>query len=178
MTHPPIAAGPVTLRRWRDSDRLKLVAEANNKAVWRNMTHLFPHPYTEEDAKFWLERCLAQDPPLDLVVALDDELIGVGGVTAPGEGVGRHSASIGYWLGQNHWGRGIGTAVSGAMLRYGFETLDVERIQAEVFGWNPASARVLEKNGFVLDGRRRKAIFKDGEFVDELIYSILRSDAT
>jgi ribosomal-protein-alanine N-acetyltransferase len=68
------------------------------------------------------------------------------------------------------------TAAFGAFLDYVWETFDVERLQAEVFAWNPASARVLEKNGFALEGTRRKAIYKDGELIDEWFYSLLRDD--
>ena len=172
----PVAAGPVTLRRWRDSDCTALAEEGNSRAVWRNMVHQFPHPYTMADAAKWIERCSAQEPPQDLVIAQADRLIGVGGVEPHGEGVSRYTASLGYWLGEKHWGRGIGTAVCAALLRYAWSTFDVERIQAEVFAWNPASSRVLEKNGFRLEGVRRRAIFKDGEFVDERFYSLLRDD--
>ena len=170
----PLDAGPVVLRRWRDSDRDALAEEGSSRAVWRNMVHQFPHPYTQADAERWIERCRRQEPPRDLVIAQADRLIGVGGVEPSGDGVSRYTASIGYWLGERHWGRGIGTAVCASLLSYAWATFDVERIEAEVFAWNPASARVLEKNGLELEGRRRKAIYKDGELVDELIYSILR----
>ncbi len=178
MSRLPIQVGTASLRAWRTEDRSALVAAANDREVWRNMSHLFPHPYTGADADWWIERCMGQDPPLDLVIAINDELVGVGAITSPGEGVAQYSARVGYWLARAYQGRGIGTAVCGALVSYAWEVLDVERLQAEVFAWNPASARVLEKNGFVLEGRRRRAIFKDGEFVDELIYSTLRSEAT
>ncbi len=172
----PLDAGPVVLRRWRDSDWEALAEEGNSRAVWRNMVHQFPHPYTEADAVKWIERCCAQEPPQDLVVAQSDRFIGVGGVEPHGDGVSRYTASIGYWLGEKHWGHGIGTAVCAALLRYAWATFDVERIQAEVFAWHPASARVLEKNGFRLEGTRRRAIFKDGELIDESMFTVFRSD--
>lgn len=165
----------LTLRRWRDSDIPALVAEANSRAVWRNMLHVFPHPYTEQDAISWVALCQGQDPSLDLVVAQGDRLIGVCGVR-PGEGVSQYTASVGYWLGESHWGQGIMTAAFGAFLEYVWETFDVKRLQAEVFAWNPASARVLEKNGFRLEGTRCRAVFKDGELIDESMYTLFRSE--
>lgn len=172
----PIDAGPVALRRWRTADREDLVAEANSRAVWRNLTHVFPHPYTAADASSWIERCMDQDPPQDLVIAVDDRLIGVCGIDR-GEGVGHYTGGVGYWLGERHWGRGIMTAAFGAFVGYVWATFDVQRLQATVFAWNPASARVLEKNGFTLEGVLRNSIHKDGEFVDEMFYSLLRSEA-
>ena len=175
MTSLPIPAGPVQLREWRESDRDDLVAEANSRAVWRNMMEVFPHPYMRSDAVEWINRCMSQDVPRDVVVARGDRLIGVCGYQ-PSEGVGRYTASVGYWLGERHLDQGIMTAALGAFLDYVWATFDVRRLEAAVFAWNPASARVLEKNGFQLEGVQRQAIYKDGEFVDQLFYSLLRSD--
>lgn len=172
----PLDAGPVTLRRWKASDLEDLVAEANSRAVWRNLTHRFPHPYTAADASFWIERCLSQDPPQDLVIAGGKRLIGVCGMDR-GEGVSHYTAEVGYWLGERHWGKGIMTVALRAFARYVWETFDVQRLQSTVFAWNPASGRVLERNGFTLEGVHRSAIYKDGEFVDLLHYSLLRSEA-
>ncbi|MDJ0497941.1 MAG: GNAT family protein [Acidimicrobiia bacterium] len=172
----PIDAGPVTLRRWRMADQEALVAEANSHAVWRNMSHIFPHPYTTADASSWIERCIGQDPPQDLVIALDDRLIGVCGMGRE-EGVNRYTTEVGYWLGERHWGRGIATVAFRAFVGYVWNEFDVKRMQATVFAWNPASGRVLEKNGFTLEGVHRSAIYKDGEFVDLLMYSLLRGEA-
>ena len=172
----PIDAGPVTLRRWRPADQQDLIGEADSRAVWRNLSHNFPHPYTAADAFSWIERCMEQDPPQDLVIAAGDRLIGVCGV-GRGEGVGHYMAEVGYWLGERHWGKGIMTAAFRAFVGYVWETFDVQRLQATVFAWNPASGRILEKSGFSLEGVHRNAIYKDGEFVDLLMYSQLRSEA-
>ena len=150
-----------------------LVLEADDRAVWRNLA-LFPHPYTEEHAEEWIARCREQQPPQDLVIDVGGRLAGVCGIDL-GKGVGRYTASVGYWLGRRHWNQGVATEVLGCFLEYIWETFDVERLQAEVFSWNPASARVLEKNGFALEGTRRKAIFKDGELIDEWMYTLFRS---
>lgn len=175
MAEFPRTAGAATLRGWVPTDEIALVREADNRAVWRNMTHTFPHPYTLEDARQWIARCKGQDPPSDLVIDVGGELAGVCGLVL-GEGVSSQAARVGYWLGEQHWGSGIATTVLSSFLGYIWETFDVQRLQAEVFAWNPASARVLEKNGFQLEGTRRRAIFKDGELVDEWFYSLLRSD--
>jgi RimJ/RimL family protein N-acetyltransferase len=57
---------------------------------------------------------------------------------------------------------------------YAFDVLEMERVQAMVFEWNPASARVLEKNGYAFEGRMRRSIFKDGRLLDSLLYSRIR----
>jgi len=80
----------------------------------------------------------------------------------------RRSAEIGYWLGEPFWGRGIATEALGAMTEYAFAHFDICRLEAGVFEWNPASARVLEKNGYVLEGRARLGVVKDGRLGDRL----------
>lgn len=168
----PIKSGQVTLRPWRVSDRGDLVEQANSRAVWRNLTDVFPHPYTSDNAASWIEHCLGQDPPLDLVIEVDGRLAGVCGLGI-GSGVSVYTGTIGYWLGESYWGRGVATSAVRALLGYVRSNFDLRRLQAEVFAWNPASARVLEKNGFELEGTRRRAIFKDGELIDEWIYARL-----
>jgi RimJ/RimL family protein N-acetyltransferase len=67
----------------------------------------------------------------------------------------------------------VATAAAKAICDYAFGTFGLDRLQATVFGWNPASARVLEKIGFQLEGRHRQAVLKDGERTDLLIYGLL-----
>jgi RimJ/RimL family protein N-acetyltransferase len=175
VTALPLEAGRAVLRGWELSDRDSLVREASDRAVWRNMIHTFPHPYTPADADTWIAQCMAQEQPRDVVIDVNGRLAGVCGITL-WDGVSRYTASVGYWLGQRYWNQGIATQALARFLQYIWDTFDVERLQAEVFAWNPASARVLEKNGFILEGTRRKAIFKDGELIDEWMYTQLRSD--
>jgi len=109
----------------------------------------------------------------DFAVVVDGAA--VGGISLePGEDVFRRSAEIGYWLGEPFWGRGIATEAVRAVSDYAFATFDVCRLEAGVFSWNAASARVLEKAGYVLEGRCRQAVVKDGRLGDRLLYALLR----
>ena len=173
MTGLPRVSGEVVLRGWLPSDEVDIVTEANDRAVWRNLTHLFSFPYTAQDAKEWVAACIEQDPPHDLVIEVAGDFAGGCGIQL-GEGVSRYTGYVGYWLGQRFWNRGIASAALSAFLEYIWETFDVQRLEAEVFSWNPASARVLEKNGFELEGTRRKAIFKDGQLIDSWLYARFR----
>ncbi|MFT5765883.1 MAG: ribosomal-protein-alanine N-acetyltransferase [Saprospiraceae bacterium] len=58
------------------------------------------------------------------------------------------------------------------MVDYGFNTFDINRIFARPFGNNIGSQKVLEKAGFVLEGKFEKAIFKNEVYLDELVYAI------
>ena len=75
-----------------------------------------------------------------------------------GEDIFRRTAEIGYWLGEPFWGKGIATMAVAKMTDFAFSHFDLDRIQAEVFEWNPASSRVLEKAGYSLEGRLRREL--------------------
>ena len=162
-----------TLRRWRVGDEASLARHANNRNVSRNLRDIFPYPYTAADATAWIERVKDESPTLNFAIDVDGSA--VGGISIRlGEDVYRRSAEIGYWLGEPFWGRGIAGEALRAVTDHAFATFDVIRLEAGVFGWNPASARVLEKAGYTLEGRLRQAIIKDGRLTDRLLYGLLR----
>ena len=158
------------LRAWRVGDRDDLIRQANNRKVWRNMTHTFPHPYTERDADLWL--AIAADPGASIQLAIDFEGQAVGGIgVIAGEGIFAQTAQFGYWLGEAHWGRGIASAAAAALAeRIGRERL-FARLEAQVFEWNPASMRVLEKAGFEREAVLHCAATKDGYLIDTVLYA-------
>jgi RimJ/RimL family protein N-acetyltransferase len=85
------------------------------------------------------------------------------------------TAEVGWWLSPPWWGRGIAAIAVRRYLAYCFDDLDLHRVEAGVFVSNPASARVAEKAGFVLEGISRDAYLKNGELIDRLSYGLARS---
>ena len=170
MTHLATALPHCVLRPWRAGDKADLLRHADNRRVWRNMTHTFPHPYTEADADLWL--AIAANPGASIQLAIEVDGRAVGGVGAiAGEGVYANTAQFGYWLGEPFWGQGIATAAAGALVaRIGSEGL-FARLEAQVFEWNPASMRVLEKCGFQREALLRCAATKDGMLIDTVLYA-------
>ena len=162
------------LRGLAASDAPRIAKYANNRKIWRNLSSAFPHPYTEDDAVGWLGEVASGAFSEDVyAIEIEGEAVGIVGFK-PMEFVYEKSLGLGYWLGEPFWGRGIMSEVVSKATAEIFQTRQVVRFQASVFGWNPASGRVLEKAGFRLEGRLRNAIYKDGEFTDELIYGKLR----
>ena len=84
-----------------------------------------------------------------------------------------HEAEIGYEIAPDQWGRGYASEAVAATVRFGFETLRVHRITAWLVADNVASARVLEKNGFQLEGRLRDKEAYKGRYWDVLMYARL-----
>ena len=87
-----------------------------------------------------------------------------------GHDVHRHTAEWGYWPGEKFWRRIMTEAVT-AFTNFWFDNFPSRRIYAESFANNPASARVLEKAGFVFEGRLKNNAVKDGELLDSLLYA-------
>lgn len=163
------------LRPWRRGDEASLARHANDRAVWRNLKDTFPHPYTLRDAEEWIARNLDAEWLANFAITVDDAAVGGIGIE-PGTGVDRRSAEIGYWLAEPFWGRGIATAALKAVTEWAFSTYDLVRLHAGVYEWNPASARVLEKAGYTLEGRLRRSVTKDGVTMDKLLYAIVREE--
>lgn len=167
--------GVCVVRAWRADDGAALSRHADNRRIWRQLRDRFPNPYRLRDANAFLAKACSQDPVTHFAIEVDGEAAGGVGVQLH-EDVERVSAEIGYWLGEAHWGRGIATAALRAVTAHALTTLGLTRVFALPFATNAASIRVLEKAGFVCEGRLRRSAIKDGAIVDQLLYSFTDRD--
>ncbi|MFA7249548.1 MAG: GNAT family N-acetyltransferase [Dehalococcoidia bacterium] len=170
----------VVLRGWALGDATSLARHANNRNIWRNFHDGFPSPYTEEDAREWVESQVGIDPPQNFAIDVDGEAAGgIGFELAEADNIYRGTAGIGYWLGEAFWGRGIMSEAVAAVTTYAWQTFPFERLEAWPFERNSASRRVLEKAGYVLEGRAHNRVRKEGELMADLLYAAYRpSSAT
>jgi RimJ/RimL family protein N-acetyltransferase len=159
-----------TIRDWRLDDAESLARHANNRNVSRNLRDRFPHPYGIEDAKEFIQRAMSGQPEQNFCIEIDGAAVGGIGFRF-GEDVHRHTAEFGYWLAEEFWGKGIMTEAVTAFVNYCLGNFPLNRMFASAYANNPASARVLEKAGFVFEGRLRKNVVKDGEVLDSLLYA-------
>ena len=161
------------LRPWSINDLDSLVKNANNFNIAKFLTDAFPHPYTHENGKAFIEFATKDDPIHIFAIDIDKEASGGIGIH-PQTDIHRKNAELGYWLAEKYWGNGIITNAIMEIVKFAFDSYDIERIFARPFGTNIPSQKVLEKSGFKLEGRFEKTYFKNGEFLDELIYAIRR----
>ena len=120
-----------TVRPWRLDDAESLTRHANNRKIWLGGRDLFPHPYTIQDAHEFLQRAISEQSEMKSCIELDGTAVGGIGVH-PGQDVYGHTATVGYWLGEQFWGRGImgipGLILAPVVLNY----LRVEMLTVEV----------------------------------------------
>jgi len=164
------------IRPYERGDELSIVRHANNRNIWINLRDRFPHPYTLAHARAWIEQEIRSREENNWAIEVDGHAGGGIGL-APREDVNRLCAEIGFWLGESYWGRGIMTEAVGAVTRYAFETRGFIRVFAEVFEWNSASMRVLEKCGYTREGVLRSSATKDGKVIDQVLYAIVATTA-
>lgn len=165
----------VTLREWKKSDAGALSNLLNNKKILDNLRDGLPYPYLESDALDYINLCLSADKTANFCFA-----VVCNGVLAGSVGVFRQqnihckTAEIGYYIGEKFWGKGVATEAVGLACKHVFENTDIVRIYAEPFAENTASCRVLEKNGFVLEGILRKNAYKNGVYRDMKMYALVK----
>lgn len=165
----------LTLRPWHSSDQEPLIRYANNRKVWMGLREIFPHPYTDADAKAWLRQAKQNPKHFNYAIEYSGECIG--GISLHlMEDVYAKTAELGYWLGEPFWGQGFATEAITHLVKWAWNQLPIERIQAGVFSSNPASRRVLEKLGFAEEAIHKKAVFKSGQLLDEYLYVKFREE--
>lgn len=161
----------IEIRKWTDNDLENLQKYANNKNISDNLADAFPSPYTNEAAVKFLERVSNDTPTKIFAITLDNQAVGSIGFF-PDSDIHRKNAAIAYWIAEPFWGKGIAPKAIKSILQYGFINFDVVRIYAKPFGRNINSHKVLEKCGSTLEATLKNSIYKNGQFLDELIYSI------
>lgn len=163
------------LRPFEKSDAESIAWHANNKKIADNVRNQFPHPYSVQDAEEFIGDCIQKGDEKQLIraIVIDGEAVGCVGIILK-EDVYSRSAEIGYWLSETYWGNGIASGAAGQILELGFERYDIVRVFSEVFEYNKASCRVLEKAGFTLEGILRKSVTKNGRTFDSCIYALVK----
>lgn len=159
------------------SDKPALIENLNERSIYE-VTLRIPFPYTEADADAWLavyeENLKQHGQPVNWAIRDSDDRL-IGGIGFQGLSIGKsHRAEIGYWLAKPYWGRGVMTTVVRNVCAFAFNKWGLVKIEAHVFAGNPASARVLEKCGFVQEGFLRKHFFKDGRFLDVRLFALVK----
>jgi len=174
---PTLHTERLTLRPFTDADAEDLFALQSNSAVLR---YWDSPPWTERSriTRFMAGCRQMADEGTGARVAIEraSDQAFLGWCTFNSWNPDFRSASLGYCLNEAAWGHGYATEAGGAILRWAFDTLDLNRVQSESDTRNVASARVLEKLGFVREGTLREDCVVNGDVSDTWVYGLLRRD--
>jgi ribosomal-protein-alanine N-acetyltransferase len=150
-----------------------LQCHADDERVWQTLFEGFPRPYTRADADAW---CGGGWRAAGVVwgISVANEVIGCVGVRQDVAWL-RCNAEVGYWIGRQHWGKGIATqALSMASDWALSQVSDITRLYAPIFDWTLASQAVARKAGYELEGRMPRSAIKDGRVIGRVLFSRYR----
>jgi len=165
----------IKLRKLLETDKYNLARNANNFEIWLNLTDVFPHPYTILSAEEFIDFCNKEQRNLYLCIDIANECIGIISLSLKKD-VRHKTGEIGYWLAQSFWGQGIMSKVIKAFVNFCFTNYDLERIEANVYEWNTASLKILEKNGFTKEGIAKNSAFKNNKLTNEHKFALLKNE--
>ncbi len=164
----------INLRKLKKSDAPSIFKNVNDKTITKFTT--IPYPYRLKMAYDFI-KMTHREMRKKKVFGLGIELKGtgkiIGMISLMKVDYENRNAEIGYWLGREYWGKKIMKEAVNLILRFGFKKLKLVRIYARVVHPNISSAKLLEKSGFQYEGRMRKTTLADGQWLDDLRYSIL-----
>lgn len=163
----------IELKKLDEIDPHQLAYYANDLRVNKYLRNSFPYPYQLNDALSFIHYSI-EHHCLDFAIVVDDVCIGCIGATFQND-IHQHNCELGYWIGADYWNKGIMSYVLPAMCDYIFECFDIHKIIAEVFAINTASCHLLEKFSFIKEGYLSQYLYKNGQYFDAIIYSLLKS---
>jgi RimJ/RimL family protein N-acetyltransferase len=177
LTHQPTLRTQRLLLRpfaLADASRVQLLAGA--REVYATTLNI-PHPYADGLAEQWIASHAVQFNSGDgatfaITLAADGELVGAIGLRTH---AAHRRAELGYWIGVPFWNEGYCTEAAIAVIRYGFEGLNLHKITSRYMAGNLASERVMVKAGMRKEGELIDEIYKDGAFRSLGVYGLVKA---
>ena len=168
----------IRLRRDERADIPKFVEWLNDPEVRKYL--LMHMPISTANEELWFENMLklpGEEQPFAIEIQKGDVWQLIGNCSFMQIDHTALSAEVGLFIGDKScWNKGYGTEVMHQMLRLGFGTLNLNRIFLRVDEDNRGGIRAYEKAGFLHEGRFRQAMYRDGQYHDVLVMSVLRSE--
>lgn len=173
MPGPVFARGERVCLRTIEREDLPFIREhKNDPQVWRSLG--WPKPENQPQLTDFFEDVIAGGESTHLLVAVDDNPVGM--VSFHSQSVPNGRAELGYWIAPPHQGQGYGTDAVETLVEYGFTERRLHRIEARIFAFNERSRALVERVGFVHEGRKRQAQFIDGQYWAVDWFGLLRRE--
>lgn len=176
MKQPTLSTARLSLRPFAAADAPDVQRLAGAREV-ADTTLNIPHPYVDGMAEAWIGMHAAAWERGELATfAVTEPSFGLVGAIGLRIERKHQRAELGYWIAVPYWGRGYATEAAEAVIGFGFEQLDLNRVHASHLTRNPASGRVMIKTGMRYEGCRRGHVIKWDRFEDLAIYAVLRDE--
>lgn len=174
---PTLETSRLVLRRITPDDLFDVFDYASDPEVARHVS--WEHHLTTEDSRQFIslveERyARGEVSPWGMIDRARNRLIGTCGYVSWQPAHAR--AEIGYALARRYWGRGLMTEAVREIIRFGFDRMQLNRIEAHCLLANTASERVMQKVGMTFEGILREAMLVKGQYRDLKLYSLLRRE--
>jgi diamine N-acetyltransferase len=168
----------IRLRAIEREDLPLFVNWLNDPEVSVGLLHYLPFSFADEEQWFSeMQKSPVDEHPLVIEVQQEEKWLPIGDCGFFKIDWRCRSGEVGILIGEKRfWNQGYGTEVMCLLLRHGFNTLNLNRICLDVFENNPGAIRSYEKAGFFHEGRKRQAMYKNGEYIDVLQMSVLKSE--
>ena len=175
---PRLTGERIILREYRQEDLPEMRKWVNNEDTVKFLSSRFWAPQTLLDTQQFLENMLqSSHNGCNFIIADKEDERYIGQLDMFSINWKLRCGELGMVIAAvEDRGRGVGTEALGLILRYAFQTLGLERVQIEVDMDNAGAMRCYEKAGFVLEGIKRHAYFRDGAFCDIGMMSVLAGE--
>lgn len=147
---------------------------ANDKKIWDYLRDEFPFPFYESDAINFISKVQNNDSIFSKAIEFNHSLVGCITIEIKDD-IRRFSGVLGYWIGQEYWNKGIATSAIKQITDLAFNQIKIIRVYAKVFATNIASIKALEKCDYIKEGYFSKAVYKNGQFYDQVLYAKILS---
>lgn len=174
---PTLTTERLVLSQSTISDLEDVIFQMNSTPEISENTLSLPFPYREENAHFWFQMAeYSFEKKEAFIFGIREKenlkLIGAIGLHLD---MLHNKAEVGYWIGKSFWNKGYVSEALQRVLKFGFEALNLNKIYASHFLHNPASGKVLEKNGFTFEAELKQEIFKNSKYLDIKRYAIFNN---
>ncbi len=157
----------------------KIIEYLQNPKISENVINI-PFPYSEKDAIFWINLANqarkngeAYNFAIRLKNATDKNFMGGIGLSIDKK---HNKAELGYWIAEPFWNTGFVSEAAGKILEFGFETLELNKINSTHFIHNPASGKVMIKNKMIKEAEIKEHFKKGDKYLDVIQYRLTREE--
>ncbi len=172
---PEIKTERLILTELKTEDIRDIVKYASNKKI-SDFTLNLPHPYCDKDAIYWINLAhqgLKSGTNYIFAIRLKEGSKFIGGI---GLGVEKrfNRAEIGYWVAEPFWRKGMATEAAKAIIEFGFNELELNKLTSSHLAKNPVSGKVMQNSGMIKEGELKEHILKNSEYHDLVLYGLTK----